>query len=308
LIFDRTSLILYLKSYVAFQAIQMKNIFFKDQVLLKSRHRDRSYIMDVRYQETETPKPVVIFVHGFKGYKDWGHFNLMADYFARHGFVFVKFNLSHNGTTPEKPREFADLEAFGNNNFTIELDDLQGVIDYLFSEQCLIPENEMDLEKLFLIGHSRGGALAIMKTAEEKRIKGLVTWAAVSDLERHWDKHVLDSWKEKGVQMIYNSRTHQHMPLYYQLAEDVLNNHKRINIKHAMHRIEQPMLIIHGTYDPTVKFRAAYELKSWKPEARILIIDEADHTFGGKEPFEDKLLPEDAQLVANKSVEFLKGV
>ena len=28
------------------------------------------------------PKPVVVFVHGFKGFKDWGHFNVLADYFT----------------------------------------------------------------------------------------------------------------------------------------------------------------------------------------------------------------------------------
>ena len=48
----------------------------------------------------------------------------MADRFADAGFVFVKFNLSHNGTTIEHPIDFVDLEAFGNNNFAKELDDL----------------------------------------------------------------------------------------------------------------------------------------------------------------------------------------
>ena len=65
-------------------------------------------------------KGVVVFCHGFKGFKDWGHFNKVSEMFANAGFVFVKFNFSHNGTSPESPSDFVDLEAFGNNNFSIE--------------------------------------------------------------------------------------------------------------------------------------------------------------------------------------------
>jgi len=111
-------------------------------------------------------------VHGFKGFKDWGHFNLIADTFASAGFVFLKLNLSHNGTSPQHLFDFVDLEGFSLNNFTIELDDLQVVIDYIFSPEFKVPDFEIDLDRLFMIGHSRGGSIAILKAAYEDRIKG----------------------------------------------------------------------------------------------------------------------------------------
>ena len=40
---------------------------------------------------------IVIFIHGFMGFKDWGAWHLMAKVFAKAGFFFVKFNFSHNG-------------------------------------------------------------------------------------------------------------------------------------------------------------------------------------------------------------------
>ena len=76
-------------------------------------------------------KPIVIFCHGYKGFKDWGAWNLMAEAFAEAGFFFIKFNFSHNGGTVEQPIDFPDLEAFGNNNYTKELDDLESVIDWV---------------------------------------------------------------------------------------------------------------------------------------------------------------------------------
>lgn len=77
----------------------------------------REFLADAFYEEHGEKLPLVIFAHGYKGYKDWGAWNLMAEKFAESGFFLVKFNFSHNGTTVENPTEFGDLEAFGNNNF-----------------------------------------------------------------------------------------------------------------------------------------------------------------------------------------------
>ena len=80
------------------------------------------------------PQPLVIFCHGFKGFKDFGCWDLVAKAFVEAGLAFVKFNFSYNGTTVDDPLNFGDLEAFGQNNFSIELDDLGAVIDFMLGE------------------------------------------------------------------------------------------------------------------------------------------------------------------------------
>ncbi|MGZ4098329.1 MAG: alpha/beta hydrolase family protein, partial [Bacteroidia bacterium] len=65
----------------------------KDIIIEGSKNKQIG--LDVFYKEDNKQKPIVIFVHGFKGFKDWGHFNLVASTFAEHDFVFVKFNFSH---------------------------------------------------------------------------------------------------------------------------------------------------------------------------------------------------------------------
>ena len=105
----------------------------KQEGVIKGTHRE--ILFDVSYNESfEYELVPVIFMHGFKGYKDWGAFNLVAKEFAKKGFLFIKFNFSFNGTTVEKPCDFSDLEAFGNNNFTRELTDLDRVLDYLINQ------------------------------------------------------------------------------------------------------------------------------------------------------------------------------
>ena len=73
----------------------------------------------------------IIYVHGFKGFKDWGSSNEVANTFAENGFLYLKFNFSHNGVTAEHPIDFVDLDAFGNNNYFIEFHELCLVIDWL---------------------------------------------------------------------------------------------------------------------------------------------------------------------------------
>ena len=261
-------------------------------------------LVDVTYQKNEQVKPVVIFSHGFKGFKDWGHFNLVAKEFASNGFVFVKFNFSHNGTTPENPLDFADLEAFGNNNLSIELDDLGVVIDWLKQKDNPLPESEVDNNKIFLLGHSRGGAITILKAAEDNRVDKITTWSAISNVEERWSPETRKQWKKDGVLYILNSRTNQQMPLKYQLLEDYHVHQDRLNIETAMKKLSIPALIIHGTEDEAVPLYEGERLKEWYPKAQFLTIKGAGHTFGGRHPYDEAILPEHTQQVIKATIEF----
>ena len=119
---------------------------------------NKEILLDITFNDHIENKDIVLFSHGFKGFKDWGCFNLIADVFANHGFVFVKFNFSHNGTTISDPVNFTDLDSFGNNNFSKELDDLGYVIDWIDDS------TEFSSQDISLIGHSRGGGISLLKS------------------------------------------------------------------------------------------------------------------------------------------------
>lgn len=262
----------------------------------------RPFLLDVFAKTNKILKPVVIFCHGFKGFKDWGHFNYLGQRFAEEDIVFVKFNFSHNGTSTEDPLHFSDLEAFGNNNFSKELEDLNCVIDWLLNHSEL--KAEMDAEKIGLLGHSRGGAIAIIQASEDKRIKKLATWAAVSNLVDRNKQRTIETWKKDGVVYAKNARTQQNMPLYYQFYEDQQKNRERLNVNHAVKRLKIPFLIVHGTGDKAVSFHDAIELKQSSQHAILYSVEGTDHTFGVKHPFLDSVLPEAAEEVLVKTIRF----
>ncbi|MCD1116295.1 alpha/beta hydrolase family protein [Chryseobacterium turcicum] len=267
-------------------------------ILLKNPET-KDFLADAFYSDTDKKLPLVIFVHGYKGYKDWGSWNMMAKKFAEAGFFFVKFNFSHNGTTTENPHNFDDLEAFGNNNYSKELSDLNFVVDYF------IKNPKIDGQKVVLIGHSRGGGISIIKTCEDERINGLITLASVDTLDRFPNPENLEKWKQDGAYYVENGRTKQQMPHYYQFFEDFKNNEHLFDVERSMEMAKAHVLIIHGTKDESVNVKHAEHLHILNPNSELYLIENANHTFGAKEPWEENQLPEKLNEVAEKCIDFI---
>ena len=275
-----------------------------DNFIISSSLHDLPILASVSYLKKDIPKPVIIFSHGFKGFKDWGHFPLVARWFAAQGFAFVRFNFSHNGTTPQEPADFANLDNFGKNNFSIELHDLDDVIHWVETNS---DEHQFDKEKIYLIGHSRGGGISIIKASEDERIKKIVTWASVADFESRMRVDGFEEWKKTGVTYIPNARTNQNMPLYFQFYEDLDRNRERLLIKKAAKKLNKPFLIVHGTDDDTVSINEANALHQWAAGSRLCLIENADHAFNATHPYTAQELNEHILKKLKVSLEFLVG-
>lgn len=246
--------------------------------------------IDLRYTESNKGKlPLLVFCHGFKGFKDWGCFPYMLDSISANKICCVSFNFSFNGVDNEKdnPALFDKLDLFAKNTFSRELDDLGDVIDWLESEQ---KNYNYDFNNLTLAGHSRGGGIAILKTAEDSRIKKMITLASVAEFNRYGEE-TLKRWKEEGFIEALNTRTRQKMRMNYTLIEDLEKNRERLSIVNAMKRIKVPALIIHGKEDLAVDYSDAEVLfeagskKFLSDSTALKLYEKTGHTFGAVHPF-----------------------
>ena len=278
---------------------------FERNIILEGKH-NKPILVDVCYRSNNSFKPIVIFCHGYKGFKDWGAWNIMAETFAKAGFYFIKFNFSYNGGTVEQPIDFPDLIAFGNNNYTKELDDLETVINWASKNPTLTTDANTD--NITLLGHSRGGGIVSIKAEEDSRINNIISLAGVSDFKARFPSgQLLKQWKEQGVMFVENGRTKQQMPHYFQYFEDFESNEKRLTIKRAVSNLKIPHLIIHGNDDTSVSVEEAKALQKWNPNSILKIIKGANHVFGTSHPWGKDTLSKDLQNAVDVSITFLKN-
>lgn len=256
--------------------------------------------------DVEQEKPLVIFIHGYKGFKDWGAWDLVGKAFAENNFDFLKLNLSHNGGTPEDPIDFPDLEAFSENTYSRELEDLHHITNLALSG-IDTGEETRSWKKIALIGHSRGGGIAILHAAQNPAVSHLVTWASVADFGERFNFD-LEEWKKTGVTTVKNARTKQDMPHKYSFYTDYQDNVASLNIEAAAKKIGIPWLIIHGGADEAVPVENAERLKAWNPHAELLTIAGTGHTFGSSHPWTEESLPPKLAQITNDSIRFFDVV
>jgi uncharacterized protein len=245
-------------------------------------------LIDVRAGGRTSARPAVVVLHGFKGFKDWGMFPPLTERLAQAGFTAVSLNLSGSGV--DDAGDFSLPDRFGHNTFSAELHDTDRVIDALMRGDLGVPAPST----LGMIGHSRGGGTAVLHTASDPRVRALVTWSAISRVER-WPAEQRSAWRAAGHTEIQNARTGQVLPLYTDVLDDIEQNADSLDIEAAAGRIAVPWLIIHGTDDESVGFSEAESLKAASPrrQTRLLPIEHGGHTFGAAHPWRSTTLPLD---------------
>lgn len=230
------------------------------------------------------PSSAVVVCHGFKGFKDWGFFPYLCETIARRtATLVVSFNFSGCGVG-EDLQTFTDLDRFGHNTLSREVEDLGEVLDRL-ARGSIGGEVVPAVSRFGLFGHSRGGAIAILTAAARPDVACTVTWAAVSGLERYAEAF-LPQLEADGVAWITNARTGQRLPIWRDLVDDLRDNADELDILAAAGRLEAPLLIVHGDSDETVPLDSAHAIAGAAKSAReVRVVEGAGHTMNAIHPF-----------------------
>jgi dienelactone hydrolase len=227
--------------------------------------------------------PCLIYVHGFKGFKEWGFIPDVGDYFSNRGFFVITFNFSHNGVG-ESLTEFNELEKFAKNTVSLEVEELTEIIDAYTAGFFCDKQNQ----KIGIIGHSRGGGVSLITASQRKSVDAVAVWASISKFDRYTHKQKA-SWQKKGFSEVLNSRTNQMMKLNLDLLKDIeKNKDDKLNIEKSVKNFNKPLFIAHGDKDASVPFSEAKELYNWsdKELTHFLEIPGTGHTFEVVHPFE----------------------
>ena len=239
---------------------------------------------------------IIIFIHGYMGYKDWGCWNLVSDFFSSENYAFLKYNASHNGGTLSNPIDFSDLESFAENNYIKEIQDFEAIVRVVDSEFNSNPE-------IYIIGHSRGGGIALLQS-DFGRVSKIVSWAGISNIsERFPTGEALRNWENDGVYFRENGRTHQEMPHNYSQYENFLQYKDRLNIENYCANSSTPTLIVHGEDDQSVLIQEGESIAKWL-NTDLHIIPNTAHTFDTKQPYSESEMPYALKQVCEVTLTF----
>lgn len=268
---------------------------------LKTKEGDFVNISTFGIQNIKS-SPCLIFVHGFKGFKDWGFFPYTAKHFADKGFFVLSFNFSHNGVDDDG-FEFNRLDKFAKNTVSLEVSELVQVIN---AYKNGFFSNDVN-GKIGLLGHSRGGAVALLSSLVEK-VDAYIVWASVDKLDRYTDRQKIE-WKKKGFVEALNSRTNQMMRMDVTLLDDIeTNKDGSLSIEKAVKKLKKPLLILHGTEDLTVPIEEGEQIYNWSDKSitKFEKLTTCGHTFDIVHPFEGSNKKFD--LVISKTQDFLDKI
>lgn len=258
-----------------------------ERLTLRSR-RGEPLRADLRYTDASSKQPVVVYLHGFKGFKDWGPFPTMLEALTSAGYITLAFNFSHNGIG-EDLLTFSEPERFAQNTLTRDLEEVEDVLAAVLDQQLPIDPALLDTNRIALIGHSRGAATAIVAGSRMESVKAVIALAPVARFIR-WTKRQADEWHQAGFVEITNQRTGQILRLNSSFLDDYEAHRNELDILAAARKLavqRKPFLILTGSEDLTAPVHESQEIAEAASGApsKFEIIPNTGHTFGTEHPF-----------------------
>lgn len=235
------------------------------------------------------PFPVVVGVHGFKGFRNWGFWPHIASGLAARGFACVRFDSSHNGVG-EGGLEFDEKGLFERNTWAREEHDLRAVVAAVRA-RSLAGGAALDPARLGLVGHSRGGGGAVVFAANDPGVRAVSVLAPIATIDRFPADVVADA-RRNGFLPVVNTRTGETLRVGLDALDEIerRTDLRDIAASHAA-RMSQPLLVAAGTLDTSVapaegaRIAAAVPAPPAGPGAQFVAIEGADHVLGCRHPW-----------------------
>ena len=238
---------------------------------------------DLRYAEEGAGLPLLIICHGFTAHKDWGPFPYFGRRFAELGFVSAVFNFSHNGMGPGS-RRFTELEKFSRNTVGKELEDVRALLRA--AEEGRLGDGRIDPSRIGIVGHSRGGGVAILSGSRERRIRGVAAWSTVATFNRY-TPHQREAWEREGFLPVTVRGLRTRLKFGIEVLRDLEANREVYDLRRAVRALNVPLLLVHGAADVSVKPAEPESLYAVadRSKTEIVMLEGTGHTFGAKHPY-----------------------
>jgi uncharacterized protein len=241
-------------------------------ITIKSGQLELSGVLQYPDQDGNERKagkyPLIIICHGFIGNR-MGTDRLFveaAERLTKSGNLVLRFDYGGCGES---------TGDYGNGGLDELIEQTRTVIDYGFGLDIV------DSERIVLIGHSLGGAVAVLTAARDCRVKSLVLWAPVA----HPFMDIRNIIGTKAIEEI--DRTGKTDYMHYEFTKHFTDSLAQYQPLTELRGYNGDVLIVHGTADTVipVDYCFLYQKMFWlRKEGNCdkEVILQGDHTFSSK--------------------------
>jgi len=199
---------------------------------------------------------VVVLGHGVTANKDRPFLVALAEGLGAAGVAALRFSFAGNGGSGGR---------FEESTITKEVDDLGAVLDAL--------EDFDDSRRITYVGHSMGGAVGVLRAAQDPRIEFLVSLAGMVDTRSFAQRKFGD--QVPGESTMWDK---PECPLSQTYMEDM----DRIGtVVELGTEIDVPWLLVHGDADTVVPLQDSRDIAARGVHAQLVELSGVDHVFSG---------------------------
>ena len=231
------------------------------------------------HEPTQKAQACVVLLHGFKGYKDYGFFPLLAHDLCELGLVVHRFNFSTSGMTDDVST-FARADLFELDTWSRQVDDVRRVVRAIQSSE--IPGNGLPL---YLVGHSRGGATAILSAGLHCNELGLAGLATINAVDRccRLSKEEQRLLLTNGHMVTKSARTKQQLKISSNWLREQLEKPDEHNVLLQAEQCGVPACVIQGDADETVNLKDGLAI-AHKLEVPLSVLIGCNHVLNTPNP------------------------
>jgi alpha-beta hydrolase superfamily lysophospholipase len=196
-------------------------------------------------------RSIVVIAHGVTGQHDRPYLNSLAEGLAGRGLAALQITYAGNGRSGGR---------FEECTISKEVADLGSVLDTL------------DGWSVGYAGHSMGGAVGVLRTAQDARLRALCSLAGMVQVQAFMERVFGDL--APGDPMLGREQC----PLSAAFLADARDIHDTLG---AAREIDVPWLLVHGTQDELVPYSDSEEAQAASGGADLVPLPGADHRLTG---------------------------
>ncbi|GAB4539696.1 MAG: bifunctional alpha/beta hydrolase/OsmC family protein [Parvularculaceae bacterium] len=207
------------------------------------------------------PRAYALFAHCFSCSKDVRAARFVSEALRREGFAVLRFDFTGLGQSEGD---------FSNTNFSSNVGDLTAAAKFL-EESYEAPE--------LLVGHSLGGAAAIVAASAMPSVKAVAAIAAPAEAGHvlsHFHLREDEIRNSEGAVVTLGGRE-------FRITKQFLDDISKQNVEAAAAALKRPLLLLHSPRDEVVGIENAGRLfAAAKHPKSFISLEGADHLLNGK--------------------------